>query len=306
MLFRSTPTPPDASNSGNIGIYTSDPSATAEITLAPQYDRNGVTLDGFRWLDISVVITAAKRSVWWAVAFGGDAAFPEGGAVSGIMAGIAEGEIPLGSTFVRKVSEVPVRFVNDVEWPFEAEEGAGASVVFGHDPLGGRFSFELATQARRPLLDDVGEYATLSAPRLGRIGHFEREEGGGAVLDLFQQGGVDAEAEEILKGQRWLEPRRVQASLFGPPALEGARLDSGTPPTAPFGTDWAAADSLKVDATFVRPVEVIENQRGIFLAGILASLAASLLIWGLEILFGPEREPVLQLRGRNRDARPGR
>ena len=51
-----------------------------------------------------------------------------------------------------------------------------------------------------------------------------------------------------------------------------------------------------VEASFVRPAEEAKNDRWIFFAGVLVSLAASFLVWTLELLLGPERDPVAALR----------
>ena len=80
--------------------------------------------------------------------------------------------------------------------------------------------------------------------------------------------------------------------------LVGARQESGTPPVAPFETEWAAKDSLEVDAVFSRPVKAADNQRRIFLAGVFVSLAASFLVWAAELFVGPGREPVAALKRR--------
>jgi hypothetical protein len=61
---------------------------------------------------------------------------------------------------------------------------------------------------------------------------------------------------------------------------------------------WRAKDTLKVDASFSRPSEDAKNERRIFLAGVLVSLAASFFVWALELWFGPERNPVAALRRR--------
>jgi len=141
----------------------------------------------------------------------------------------------------------------------------------------------------------------------------------------------------MLSKRTWYVPKRMQisfdAELSGDHELAGVRQDAGNPPVAAFRKVWRATDTLKVNASFSRPSEASKNERRIFFAGVLISLqslaqrgdkplnsrslaaqrlhlrcgchsirrgsvAASFFVWALELLFGPERNPVAALRRR--------
>jgi hypothetical protein len=167
-----------------------------------------------------------------------------------------------------------------------------------------------------PLVEDVGEHVTLSTPMLGRNDHDDPPQIGGQVQGFagqrdnprqFYNAKADSKLLEDLD-RAWHVPKRLEAWFdaegSGNPELAGVRQEAGTPAIEPFRTMWQAKDRLKVDASFSRPSEKVRNERWIFLAGVLVSLAVSLLVWGLELQFGPERHPVARSGDGSRSRSP--
>jgi hypothetical protein len=190
--------------------------------------------------------------------------------------------------------------VTKVNWPWlEMDEGQGGTIIWGSRPEGGDFLVNLTTKVRKPLMQDNGEYVTISSPRLGLTG--DRNPGGTRLPeDLYRlQGGSRIGDSSSLGRTTWYKPERMRAGLtvFD---LVGVRQESGTPPVRPFETEWEAKDSLEVDAVFLRHANAAQNQRRIFFAGVLVSLAASFFVWAAELLVGPRREPVAALQRRPR------
>jgi hypothetical protein len=300
-----TPTaPPLLDNGGWIEVFTSDPDASVSLRISQESNLANETLPGFQWLKINIsIMTSRKRPLWWALTLGGEAAFPPGELpVSGTIPSVyskKDPEYPVGWTYVEEFPNAPpVYYVQQVDFPSEYKDGWGTTIVFGNrpdHPVANAFTIDLATRVRQPFLQDIGEYVTINAPHIGRLG--DVHERSPARL-YFVRGGVDPKLTAMLKQHRWYEPKRQHAELTAP--LVGVRQDSGTPPTAPFQTEWAADDRLKVAASFSRPAETTKNQRTVFFAGVLVSLAASFLVWALELFLGPEREPVAPLQRRPR------
>jgi hypothetical protein len=189
--------------------------------------------------------------------------------------------------------------LNGVTWPRDYE-GTG-SVVFRHEPEGGDatggLTIDMAIKVREPLLQDSREYVTLSTPTLGRPQAARNPEPISLrVVEPEQGAAPDPRLVKLLGNQRWYEPEDVQVQFEAP--LNGVRQEAGTSPIAPFRTEWRAKDRVKVDASISRPGEDAKNERRIFFAGVLVSLAASFCVWALELLLGPGRDPVAAPRRR--------
>jgi hypothetical protein len=299
----STPTPPELENQGYIMVYTSDPDASVSFEIDDLSNPDASPRE--YWVNVSGDVASAKTAVWWAVALGGDARFPPGEApVSGTLPNsYPSPDRPRGFGYMDDYREEPTYFVNGVEWPGRAEtdEDTG-SVIFGRLP--NHRSINLTVKVRGPLLEDIGEYLTLSTPTLGRNG-FNPSQIGGEIDGRenprqFYNHEADKDLLEDLD-RAWHEPKVLQVGFDAQyyPQFEGARQEEGgTAPVAPFVKRWQAKDTLKVEASFRRPAEAAKNERLVFFAGVLVSLAASFLVWGLELLFGPERDPVAARRRR--------
>ena len=311
-VVSSTPTPAVPENDGEVSVYTSDPKAAVELWLDPAKNSANETLPGFQWVNFSLIIEAKSGPVWWALALGGDAAPPPGKLPdSGNLPMPSDGPdddgryaVPVGWTFYEDSTtgiNAPA-FVTRVNWPaVEMEEDRGATIIYGRHPEGEHFLVTVAAQVRKPLMQDNGEYVTISSPRLGWTYEFlaPGESPSPATLNNLQ-GGESRQGDAASLGRHtWYRPERMQAKLIVDD-LVGARQESGTPPVAPFQTEWEAKDSLEVDAVFSRPAKAADNQRQIFLAGVLVSLAASFLVWAAELFVGPRREPVAALQRRSR------
>jgi hypothetical protein len=289
----STPTPPELENTGNIMVYTSDPKASVSLTIYPgSAGPRGETLSGFRGLTVSLFVKSPRKApVWWLVALGRDARFPPG-------------EFPVSGTMPKDYSnDQPASFVNDVEWPIRAdpddEHGTG-TVIFGEAHGSGTFH-DMTVKVWRPLLKDVGEHVTLSTPLLGRPDPNPEPIGKGTMRQFYNRK-ANPQLLATLGNHRWYEPKQLEVAFDAErspnPELTGVRLEVGTAPVAPFRTQWQAKDRLKVDASFRRPGQAARNQRFIFVAGVLVSLAASFFVWALELLLGPGRDPVAARSGR--------
>jgi hypothetical protein len=150
-------------------------------------------------------------------------------------------------------------------------------------------------------MQDKGEYVTISSPTLGwRYQYLAPGEPPSPETLNNLLGGESRQGDAASLGKHtWYRPERMQANLMVSD-LVGARQESGTPPVAPFETNWEAKNSLEVDAVFSRPTKAAENQRRIFWAGVLVSLAASFLVWAAELVVGPRREPVAARQRRPR------
>ena len=301
-LIRSTPTPPELQTRGYITVYTSDPKASVSIYVSLPIGAEektvplseGETLPGSRSLSISLEVTSAEGPVWWAMALGEDARFPPGEfSASGVIRLVSLGD-------------EPAYWVDGVQWPTRAdpdEEGTG-TVLFGKLPEGGHFNIRgLQVKMQGPLLQDVGEYVTLSTPTVGRPGPEAftsppSQIGGRGNPRQFYNGKANPRWLAMLSRPSWYEPERLQVEFNADFDLTGVRQEAGTTPVAPFGKQWQDKNTLKVEATFRRPAEAANNERWIFFAGVLVSLAASFLVWALELLLGPGRDPVAALRRR--------
>ena len=300
-----TPTAPLLDNHGWIRVFTNDPEASVSMDIWQESNPAQETLPGFQWLKFNIYIaTSSKSPLWWALTLVDAAAFPPGELpVSGTIPSVYSKKgpgYPVGWTYVQEMAGPigPVYYVQQVDFPTEMKDGWGTTIIFGSDPepVYNDVSFDLAIRVRQPLLQDVGEYVTISTPTLGRLAGLRRGHPPWRLHDVPE--GVDPKLTAMLKQHRWYEPKREHAKLTAP--LVGVRQDSGTPPIEPFRTQWAADDSLKIAASFSRPAEATKNQRSVFFAGVLVSLAASFLVWALELFLGPDREPVAPLQRRPR------
>jgi hypothetical protein len=208
----------------------------------------------------------------WAIALGEDAMIPPGALP-------ASGEMPIN--YIRGM----VYFVTGV--PLYAL-GGGADegiVIFADWAAGGEVRMTIGM--RGPLLNDVGEYVTLSTPTLGfgpSRDPLERR-WKGLLNEEFSKTKGDPRLLAMLNQRPWYEPERLQVLFDGTDyaQLAGALQEAGTVPVAPFRQEWQAKDTLQVQAVFRRPGETAKNQRLIFLAGVLVSLAASFFVWALEL-----------------------
>ncbi|MBB6172299.1 hypothetical protein HNR23_002359 [Nocardiopsis mwathae] len=59
---------------------------------------------------------------------------------------------------------------------------------------------------------------------------------------------------------------------------------------------WEGTGSLEMRALISRPAQQAQQQRDMFWAGVLLSGASALLLWTVELTFGPERRPLLARR----------
>jgi len=153
----------------------------------------------------------------------------------------------------------------------------------------------------RPFLLDSGEAYALSTPDFGafedRSVSQTGEIGGAAPREL------DPSFLARLQGPDGWSLPTAQTFAFAD-IDRGGFQDFGTQPSRFDVRTWLSTafegagerEFLKVDAMFTRPTEQEKRGRRLFLAGLLLSASASLGIWALELLFGPERTPLLRRR----------
>ncbi len=71
-----TPTAPELTNQGYIGVYLSDPEADVTFSVSPTDRHEGQELPGYRALRIDLTVKSREDPLWWAVALGGSARIP--------------------------------------------------------------------------------------------------------------------------------------------------------------------------------------------------------------------------------------
>jgi hypothetical protein len=168
-----TPTVPLLDNHGWIRVFTNDPEASVSMDIDQAKNPDAQTLPGFQWLKFRISITTSSKSpLWWALTLVDAAAFPPGELpVSGTIPSVYSKKgpgYPVGWTYVQEIVgppwSRPVYYVQQVDFPIEMKDGWGTTVIFGSDPEPKDVFFDLAIRVRQPLLQDVGEYVTISTP----------------------------------------------------------------------------------------------------------------------------------------------
>jgi hypothetical protein len=297
-LVSSTPTPPRLENQGHIMVYTSDPKARVVLSIGPLPPRVGwAYYPSGHWMDVGVLVeypteaqakAQAGTPLVWAVALGGDAQFPPGFPPSDLSA----------REFIAPIPPLVVNIMNGVSWFPSPASGGEGTVIFGRGEGRARLRLSMFVPMREPLLEDVGEFVTVNTPTLGRVSHTDLRVGRQSRQEPigFDSEKADPQLLAKLRERPLYEPERLELRLafdgFHYPQLADARQEAGTAPVAPFRPEWRAMDTLQVQASFRRPSEATKNQRWVFLAGVLVSLAASFFVWALELLLGPRRDPV--------------
>lgn len=292
LLVSSTPTPPPLDNQGYIMVYTTDPKARVSLTILPSFDspQKDVYVSSAEEVTLGLRFeSSAEGPQVWAVALGGDAQFHPG-------------ELPASS------GELPEHYVDDwrsyfatgADWPPGSQFSPDGTLIDGTVIFGDPGNLNAVDQIlfihmREPLLKDVGEYVTLNTPTFGRPGSTRDPQ----PIWFFSED-TDDQIEAKVNQYRWYEPERLQLHFDGEryTQLKEARQEAGTAPVAPLRKEWRAEGTLQVQASFARPSEATKNERWVFFAGVLVSLAASLFVWALELLLGPRRDPVAAPRRR--------
>jgi hypothetical protein len=288
VLQWSTPPPPELQNEGRITVYTSDPKARMSLSLEPVPKNDSRHLDPGNWVRLDVEIEGPPdEEFWWVLALHGDAQFPPGFLGPG-----QSGEVPEGLQPGRGRHY----FVNGME----SNYSSGGTVIFPGE-LSRRYSgdseFDFDINLRKPLVQDAREFVTLSTPTLGRAiqsGVAPPRDQGFEFRTDTEEPGDRKPLLDNLNQRSWYAPERLQVrfDLEIYTATELALQEEGTVPVAAFRKEWQAKNALQVQAVFRRPGETAKNQRVLFFAGVLASLAASFFVWALELLRGSGRDPV--------------
>jgi hypothetical protein len=298
LFQRSTPEQARPAFVGDVILLASEPASEGIISAHHSTDAVDESDANENTLELEVDIRPARRvrTVWFAVVLTGaarlalDSLEPSGSVPFDI-------DRPQGGIGFAGAAD-RVFYLSGVNWPVDYKPGSGSTVVFGQFS-GGRIDKALYAILTIPMTGgmvvDHSETWALSTPRLGKS-----DTRGAADLSRVQDPrAIDPNLVAEVASHQWQQPARVDAEFTG---YEDGLNDSssfqqaGAQPAEPFGTEWRASGSLKVDAVFTRPGVQTQQERDQFIAGVSVSLAAGLLVWALELL-------SVERRGRQRIGR---